>query len=207
MSSSKQLHVRNPPETTSRLLEAAAAEFVRHGYDRARVSDIARNAGYTVGSIYARWPNKSDLMVAALDHLLAQILPEHRFKDLNIGDLPPLELLLAWGADQLDPDSPREVFAQAFGSARNNPDLQECLREFLNESFSQTSRLVEHAKAEGQVDAELNTAAIVLFIQAVGIGVHMIRSSGLDEAHLPPTSDWIEFNRRLSEAALPRQSQ
>lgn len=87
------------------------------------------------------------------------------------------------------------------------PDLQVRLREFLNESFSQTSRLVEHAKAEGQVDAELNTAAIVLLIQAVGIGVHMIRSSGLDEAHLPPTSDWVELNGRLSEAAQPRQSQ
>ena len=121
MSSNNQLHVRNPPETTSRLLEAAAAEFVRHGYDRARVSDIARNAGYTVGSIYARWSNKSDLMVAALDHILEQILPEQRLKDLNIANLPLSELLLMWGADQLDPDSPREVFAQAFGSARNNP--------------------------------------------------------------------------------------
>lgn len=74
---------RDVDETTRRLLEAAAAEFVEHGYDRAVVSDIARRAGVTTGAVYARWPHKSDVMVAALDRIFDEILPEQRIKDLG----------------------------------------------------------------------------------------------------------------------------
>ena len=45
-------------ETAKRVLEAAAAEFVERGYDKAVISDIARRAGVTPGAIYPRWPHK-----------------------------------------------------------------------------------------------------------------------------------------------------
>ena len=203
MSNGNRPHVRNPVETTNRLLEAAAEEFVKRGYDSAGVSDIARNAGVTVGAIYARWSNKSEMMVAALDHILEQVLPEQRIKSLGLEDLPVPDLLQLWAADLLEPSASRDIFTQVFGSARNNPDVQSRLREHINESFSQLMRLVERAKDEGHADPELSTAAIALLLRAIGIGVHLVNSGGLDEDYAPSSSEWISLMKRLIEASGP----
>ena len=115
---------RDPAETTSRLLEAAAAEFIARGHDSARITEIARSAGVTVGSIYTRWANKNEMMVAALDHLLERVLPDQRIEDLGIEDLPVSDLIVLWGADLLESSPSREIFTQVFGSARSNAEVQ-----------------------------------------------------------------------------------
>ncbi|WP_419927337.1 TetR/AcrR family transcriptional regulator [Candidatus Poriferisocius sp.] len=198
----------NRAATTHRLLEAAATEFVERGYDSARVSDIARSAGVTVGSIYARWSTKTEMMVAALDHILDQILPEQRFESLGLSldDLSLPDLVLLWGADLMEPSSPREVFTQVFGSAQNNPEVQARLKQYLNESFVQILRLVERAKEEGHVDPEVSTAAVALTLQAVGVGVHLIRSGGLDEDYVPSTSDWTACMERYFGGVHPPEA-
>ena len=194
---------QNPAETTNRLLEAAAAEFVQRGYDRATVSDVARNAGVTVGAIYARWSNKTEMMVAALDYIFEQILPERRLEGLGLHDLPLPELVILWSMDVLEPDSPREIFTQVFGSARNNDEVQSRLRTYVNDQFDQISRLVERGKDEGHTDPELSTAAVALLMQALGIGVHMVLSGGLHEDSAPSASDWEALVRRILDAARP----
>ena len=193
----------NRVETTNRLLEAAAAEFVQRGYDSARISDIASNAGVTVGSIYARWSTKTEMMVAALDHIFEQMLPEPRIKDLGLYDLPFPEIVLLAASDLLEPRSPREIFTQVFGSARNNPEVQSRLGKYLNDSIDQISVLVDRSKDEGRTDLELSTAAVALFVQALEIGVHMIMSGGLEEDRAPSPSDWEAFMRRIIGAARP----
>ena len=78
---------QNPAEIAARLLEAAAAAFVQHGYEGARVSEIARNAGVTVGAVYARWPNKTAVMVAAVDHIFQADSSPQRIEDMGLNDL------------------------------------------------------------------------------------------------------------------------
>lgn len=193
----------NRVETTNRLLEAAAAEFVERGHDSARVSDVARRAGVTVGSIYARWPTKTEMMVAALDHMLEQILPEQRIKGLGLEGLPVPDLLQLWAADLLEPSASREIFTQIFGSARNNPEVELRLQEHLNRSFGQLVGLVERAKDEGHADPQLSTTAIALLLQSIGIGIHMVNSGGLNEDCAPSTEDWVAYMKRLIEASAP----
>lgn len=54
--------------TRQALLEAAILRFAQDGSRGASVSDIARDVGITPGSVYAYFPNKQDLFLAALDH-------------------------------------------------------------------------------------------------------------------------------------------
>ena len=51
------------------VLGVASAEFVRHGYAEANVSRIARDAGVSKKTIYARYPGKADLLVAVVSDL------------------------------------------------------------------------------------------------------------------------------------------
>lgn len=176
---------------------------MQRGYDGARVSDIARNAGVTVGSIYARWPSKTEMLVAALDHVLDPLLPEERLRGLGLYDFPLPDIMALWGSRLLEPEPTQEVLTQVFGSARNNPEMQARLGKYMNEQFDQMARLVERGKDEGHTDPELSTASIALFMQALGIGAHLVMAGGLDKDRAPSTSDWQAFLERMFDASRP----
>ena len=179
-------------------MEAAAAEFVEHGYDRAVVSDVARRAGLTAGAVYARWPHKSDMMVAALDHIFEQILPDQRLEDMGLSEMPVREIMTGWGASLLSFDAVQDVVVQVFGSARNNEAVRERLQRFLNEQADQLSSLVERGKDEGICDPELSTVAVTRLCQAVGLGTHLLLRAGLDDRHVPSEQDWIALLEMLT---------
>ncbi len=185
-----------------RLLEAAAQEFIERGYDGARVVDIARRAGLTTGAIYARWRDKSEMMVAALDHIFAQLLPNTRFDDSESQASPP-DLIRLLGAQLLEPNKRREVLAQVFGSARNNEKIGDCLERFINEEAEQVIAIVENGKKDGFVDPRLSTAAIALLCQATAFGVRLLILGGLKDHHVPSPSEWDELLVRLIGSVAP----
>lgn len=57
-------------QTRERLLDAAADEFRRHGYNGASLEAIAEAAGYTKGAIYSNFDTKADLFKALVDRRL-----------------------------------------------------------------------------------------------------------------------------------------
>ena len=194
--------------TTQRLLDAAAAAFVEHGSEKAVVSDIARRAGLTTGAIYARWPQKSDLMADAVDHLFKQILPEQRMADLGIANLPASEILEAWGVNLLSSDTIQDVLSQVFGSARNNAAVEERLQRFLNDQADQINRLVERGRGEAPEDSGFSTVAVTMLLQATGIGTHLLLSSGRDDRHVPSEQEWTELVVKLIDtlSSSPHQN-
>ena len=58
-------------ETRRRLLDAAAAEFSREGYNGANIDGISRAAGYAKGTIYNYFPSKRAVMLALIDVIAA----------------------------------------------------------------------------------------------------------------------------------------
>jgi AcrR family transcriptional regulator len=85
----------HPPDDPSqrlkfnRILGAAEALFVRHGYRKTSVSDIARQAGVAKGTVYLYFDNKPDLLLrviaeekrAWLNEMAAVLAPEHEPAD------------------------------------------------------------------------------------------------------------------------------
>ncbi|MDE0188513.1 MAG: TetR/AcrR family transcriptional regulator [bacterium] len=190
-------------ETARRVLEAAAAEFVERGYDKAVISNIARRAGVTPGAVYPRWPHKSDLMAAALDHLFQRLLPEQRIRDMGIAELPATVLALAWAGQLLKPEETKDVLVQVFGSARNNPIIEERLQAFLNDQAHQLSMMIERGKDEGFCDPEQDTTAITLLCQAIGIGTHLLLAAGLADRYIPSEQDWLALFVKMIGSVAP----
>ena len=50
------------------VLEATAEELSRVGYAALRVDEVAERSGVNKTTIYRRWPTKSDLVRATLEH-------------------------------------------------------------------------------------------------------------------------------------------
>lgn len=57
-----------PPSdpTSRRVLQAAALRFAAHGFEPTKLSDVARDAGVAVGTIYLRYEGKTALLAAVL---------------------------------------------------------------------------------------------------------------------------------------------
>ena len=187
-------------ETTHRLLELAAEEFIERGYELARVNDIGRRAGLTAGAVYGRWPHKEDVMVAALDHIFEQILPERRLEGAGAGTGEPPDMRALLGESMLSNDERRDVLVQVFGSARNNDAIRERLRGFLDEEARQLGHLVEEGKEAGFCDPAYSTAAVAFVCQAIGIGAHLLHAAGLSDRYIPSDSDWSTLLHSLINA-------
>src|SRR5437588_706523 len=61
----------------ARILDAAAVEFARVGFDAATTNAIARRAKTSVGSLYQFFPNKEAILVALTEHYLREIRAVH----------------------------------------------------------------------------------------------------------------------------------
>ncbi|MDE0654205.1 MAG: TetR/AcrR family transcriptional regulator [bacterium] len=193
-------------ERTEELLESAVEEFLERGYEGARISEIARRGGVTTGAIYARWRSKNDLLTAAVGHVLAQDLTEQRLQVLGAAEMQPHEMFLALGESLMAPFDLRDVMVQVFGSARNNESIRACLDRFLNEDAGQLGRLIDVAKEQGFCDPQLSTAALSLFCQAIGIGIDLLLTSGLDDHYRPAANDWSALIARVIDAVQPPKS-
>ena len=176
-------------DLTERLLRAAAEVFASQGYEKARVAEIARRAGVTTGAIYSRYSGKAELLLDAVDHHvpgeLVALLSGAGSRDSAVDVLSQLGSHLV---DELDESA--GLFLEAVVAARRDPELADRLRHKV--------KLVDEAIADGLFDPELDRLAIVRVAHAIGFGMVLTRSMGLD---LPSPDDWTAVIDRIIAAA------
>ncbi len=61
-------------QTRQALLDAAATEFARLGYDQANINTISLNSGFAKGTIYNYFPGKQALLLALIDDVAREHL-------------------------------------------------------------------------------------------------------------------------------------
>lgn len=99
--------VGNAAQTKQAILDAALAEFSRHGLAGARVDRIAKDAGCNKNLIYVYFTNKEQLFASVLQVNLHRIYEELPLDPMNLPDFagrvfdfaqghPDLMRLLAW---------------------------------------------------------------------------------------------------------------
>ena len=184
-------------DLTERLLRAAAEVFASQGYEKARVAEIARRAGVTTGAIYSRYSGKAELLLDAVDHHvpgeLAALLSGAGSRDSAVDVLSQLGSHLV---DELDESA--GLFLEAVVAARRDPELADRLRHKVEDEDARLGKLVDEAIADGLFDPELDRLAIVRVAHAIGFGMVLTRSMGLD---LPPPDDWTAVIDRIIAAA------
>ncbi len=76
--------------TRSRLLEAAEEVFLRRGFHRAGLEEVAEEAGFTRGAVYSNFASKDDLFLALLDERIEQRVREFQEAAAKRGTLEDL---------------------------------------------------------------------------------------------------------------------
>ena len=187
----------------ARLRAAATAEFAERGYAGARVAEIARRAGVTTGAIYSRYRGKAELLAEAIDAATTgefdELFTDHRFN----GRME--DILRIAGSHLIDRGTEEErrqehgpgLLLESFTAARHEAVVASLLRERMGDRHERLAQVIEAAKAEGGIDGEVDTTALVTFCHALGLGFLLLEVVDLP---LPARPAWERLISRLLAA-------
>jgi AcrR family transcriptional regulator len=159
--------------TRSELLAAAGRVFARRGLDRASVDEVAADAGFTKGAVYANFASKEDLFLAMLDARFARRLDELD-RALSEHDAPDRQARAA-SADFMehlksDPEW-EQLFFEAGLYASRNPDFRRRLAARYAEMRERMGAiLAQRARALGlEPTVPVERITMMLFAMANGV--------------------------------------
>ena len=197
-------------KTRELILKAAVEEIAERGFDRARLVDIAKRAGVTVGTIYTWYRDKADLFTAALD--LA--VEEQRAKNAkalrqlpNHGDgawLWKIAAMVPRNSEDSVPSDTQRLLVEAVYAAWQNEEARATILPKLAVLLDQYRNVVDEGRANGAVDEDFNPELLAFMFMALPIGL-----SALDLAGLPRPADvhWLRiyeaFRKALASSPEP----
>ncbi len=188
-------------QLTDRLLRGAIEVFSERGLDKAGVAAIARRAGVTTGAIYSRWSGKQEMLLDALDLVMAEEVA--MLLDSGPGAAVS-EILESLGADLLDRDAAADaLLMEALAAARRDDDFRIMLLDRVQDQEKHLARVIEQGKDDGLVDPGLSTEAIVTLCHAISLGFVTLASI---QKPLPDVDGWSTVIRRVVSAALPEST-
>lgn len=159
----------NPPPRAGRprregldqaILHAALDEMARVGYSRMSMESVARQAGTTKPTIYARWPSKAAVAAAALESLRRRT-PRHPSGDMRT-DLIEELMLLRSGALRANGMT---MLGAVLVEQHENPDLLRLFRKHVVTPRRENLRRILRAGSKtGQLqpDADIELAITML---------------------------------------------
>ena len=184
-------------DVTARLLEAAVEVFGEHGYEAARIYEVARRCGLTTGAVYSRWPTKQELFVAVVEYVTRQ----RTVLLVDSGESTAERLaLLARSLLSVGEDAPRDLMLEACIAARRDKELQARISASLTTEASALSAMVADGKTSGAIDASWSTEAIVLLYQSLSLGTRLALSMVSTARPGVTPEQWEALMVRLVEA-------
>jgi AcrR family transcriptional regulator len=164
-------------------LDEAMEVFWRHGYEGATIAQLTEAMGINPPSLYACFGSKEGLLKAALDRYSAR---RAAFMD-EILSAPTARavaerMLLGIADTQTDPANPPGCLlvqgGLACGTGSESVPFELAARRAQSEE--QLRQRFAKAKAEGDLTATADPAALARYLSAVTVGMGVMASSGAD---------------------------
>ena len=165
------------------ILDAAVTVVVERGYASARVSDIARLAGTSTGTVHYYFPTKVDVLDAALQHASERSHQRHRAELATLTE--PREQLLRLIDLQLpDADIADEwaIWLEFWNEARGRDELRERNQEIYTRWVSMIESIVRNGQRQGQFNQDVDPADFALRFAGLfdGLGIQVLLQPSLE---------------------------
>jgi len=156
--------VRDAEATKQRILDAAEAEFSRHGLKGARIDAIARGAGVTTAMIHYYFDNKEGLYKTVLQRPATE--SRDIMASLNLSQLPPAEALRAFirAAIAYEAKHPNRGMLWFQEAQQNQGEYFKLSTSNWTDTFAYLTEILERGMADGsfrQFDPALETVHIL----------------------------------------------
>jgi len=206
-------------ETQARLLEAAIACLVDHGYAGLKTAEIAQRAGLSEGALFRHYPTKADLVVAAVERVFADLERRHARLLAQAGagaDVIAAAVRALWRVMTLPAYlATNEVYL----AARTDPALRQAIQPMARrhqDNLLQRARALVGNPDPSEFDDGFD--ALVLAMQAAAIDAVALQDRGLERRRLayfeafarrippgPPFSKGGAFSGPTDSTSPPRR--
>ena len=168
-------------------LDEAMEVFWRHGYDGATIAELTKAMGINPPSLYAAFGSKEELLKTALDRYSAK-RAEFMCDILSAATAREVagRMLFQIADSQTDPANPPGCLlvqgGLACGAGAENVPFELAARRAQTED--QLRERFIRAKAEGDLGADAEPAALAKYLSVVTAGMGVLASSGADREAL-----------------------
>lgn len=184
-----------------KLLSAAVAEITAVGFERARLTEIARRAGMTAGSVYTWFENKEDLFQAALEDALTSQISGNAAAlegtDLD-GDWP-LAIAMLVPRNHVDSDTTdaQRLLIESYYAAWRDPKAREKLLGSIESHLAMYRAVLDSAARQGRIASDIDLDALAMVLLAIPTGLSMLNLAGLPRV---PDRHWAPLYSRFFSA-------
>lgn len=153
------------------MIRTAISEFLKHGYEKANVGVIARQAGVAKGSIYQYFDNKKELFLYAVNWSMNLIMNKYQNNAVlkNIDIFTYFYEAAAPLFKMLREEKEPAVFVQEVFLGRYASVKDESMNAMLKVADDYVLRLVRQGKENGTVRKDIDDGTLVMFMTAVSM--------------------------------------
>lgn len=171
-------------ERHARILDAAERCFVRSGFHRTTMQDIAAEAKMSPGNLYRYFQSKDALVAGITERDRAEIAGD--FANL-LGSDDLIEGFVELGRKCFQ-EEPREkaiLCLQIWAEATRDPAFAAVSQAFERDIVSGMATLLEAAKAQGKIDQRVDPRALAILVATLADGLFVRRAvlPDFDAAH------------------------
>ena len=177
-------------DTKEQLLAAAARVIASRGYEGARVSEIAAEAGLSTGAIYAHYDGKADLLCAAIDSrgpdAVAGLL-DAGVSGSVAGTLKFLGARLVSGVRTGRARIRGDVLIESVAASRREPKIAEVLRESVAAREERLATVIRSGQDTGEIAPGVSPEAVSRLCTLLALGAAVTHAIDLPA---PPAAAW-----------------
>ncbi len=177
-------------DTKEQLLAAAARVIAAKGYEGARVSEIATEAGMSTGAIYAHYAGKAELLCAAINRrgpdAVAGLL-DAGIAGTVAGTLKFLGARLVSGVRTSRARIRGDVLIEALAASRREPQVAAVLRDSISTREEHLAELIRLGQQSGEIATAVSPEAVSRLCMLLALGAVVTHAIDLPA---PPADDW-----------------
>ena len=153
-------------EKQEKVVRAAVSEFLKHGFEKGNVGDIAKSAGVAKGSIYQYFENKKELFTYSAHWSVKLFLKKFSGaavpKDTNIFDYfyQSSRLILL----QIREEKELAVFIQDVFLGRFNGMTDDSITAMMKTGDEYVLKLIQEGKSNGSIRKDIDDKTLALFL-------------------------------------------
>lgn len=166
----------NAIDRRARILDAAETCFVRSGFHRTTMQDVAAEAGMSAGNLYRYFPSKDAIVAGLSERDRAEVVDS--FVALQASGDDFMKAFTDLGRKHFE-DEPREkavLCLEIWAEATRNPAFARLSAEFAEEIVERLTQLLEAATLAGNISPAMDARTIATLICTLADGVFVRRA-------------------------------
>jgi AcrR family transcriptional regulator len=162
-------------EKQENVMRSAINEFIKHGFEKANVGDIAKNAGVAKGSMYQYFENKRELFLFSVKWSMEYLMKKYekyitmRDKEIGIFDFFYNNAKNIWF--QMREERDMVIFIQDVFLGKYNNLTDESMAYMIKLSEEYLLNLIKDGKNNGSIRKDIDDNILSLFITGVSFKI------------------------------------